>query len=502
MEKTVKTQVVIVGAGPTGLALACQLFRYGVDFIIIERNHETTNLSKAMVVHARSMEVFDEIGLAETFIAEGQITKRVNMMSNGKIAERLKLEEFGKGLTKFPYILTIEQSKTEKIMVDFLEGSGVQILWGNEFLGLENHEQHVAVKYKDRNGKTIHANGDYVIGCDGASSAIRHHLEIPFIGDTVSNTFYVADVEMSSPVINRKEGYINMIPDGFVLMFGMPGKNRYRIIGVLPDDEGADHPTFDLIKNTIGEQIKTSLTIEKEYWFSTYKVNSRMATTFKKERCFLLGDAAHIHSPAGGQGMNTGIQDAYNLAWKLSYVLSGKASDTLLESYDEERKANARNLLKSTDKAFEFIMGESQFINSLKLHVFPYVAKVVTETHLGRKKFFPFLSQLAISYQESSLTIKSRVGKVKAGDRMPFFEFKDGENIYDKINRSTYKLLFFGMDNGLSPFENSTSTLMLHIIEIPKIFEHESNFFVHLRPDNHITYLGKDLNVINKLLFD
>jgi len=499
----IKTDVLIIGAGPTGLALACQLLKYKIDFQILDIKDGITTLSKAMVVHARSMEVFDEMGLAETFESEGQPMKNINIMSSGEIAERLQLNKFGMGLTKFPYLLTLEQSKTEKILYQHLVENNIVVNWNTQLLNYENNKDGVSALLKDTKGNTQSIQSRYIIGCDGAKSQIRHQMNISFEGSTIERTFYVADVAIKSDVINKKEGFINVIKNGFVLIFGMPETDRFRIIGVLSDEEAAvENISFEDIKNTIKEQVTTPLTFKREFWFATYKVHSRMASTFIQNKAILAGDACHIHTPAGGQGMNTGIQDAYNLAWKLAYVLNGKANESILNSYNIERVANAKNLLQTTDTQFDFMVGENMFVNFIKMHIFPHVAKLVTNTKFASKRAFLFLSQLAIKYPQSPLTITSKMGDIEAGDRFPYFELTNGENIYDKLNSQSFKLLYFGAKGDSMDLDNLPfASIYLKFNETPKCFGDNTNFYVYVRPDNHISYLGRELeelNVLNK----
>lgn len=497
------TQVIIVGAGPSGLALGCLLHRYGIDFVILEKNEGTTPYSKAMAVHARSMEVFDELGLADSFLEVGQVTERINILSNGQIAEVIRLAAYGRGLTKFPFVLTIEQSKTEAILAEYLKKISADVRWGAELLEvLTENSDEVSVTYRGANGQTESLSGAYLVGCDGARSTVRDQLGLAFEGDTEEKTFYVADVRIESPLINKKEGYMNLTAKGFELLFGLEGDRRYRIIGVVPEEhEGREDLTFADLRDTIKDELKTPVDFLEEIWFSTYKVHSRMAESFVQGRCFLAGDAGHIHTPAGGQGMNTGIQDAYNLAWKLAFVLNRKASPNILESYNEERMVNAKHLLATTDREFDFMMGDQPWIGFLKLHVFPLAIKLLTTTHYGNKLGFSALAQLSISYPESSLTVPGSMGAVAAGDRMPNFNVAPGVSIYNQLQAPEYKLLWFGPAVVMEQFDLSGLNGQTHIIEdAPDAFDGEGEFFVVLRPDNHIAYLGDDLEEVRRAL--
>lgn len=499
-----KTQVVIVGAGPTGLGMAVQLLRYGIDFIIIEKNEKTTSFSKALVVQARTLEILNEMGLAEKAINEGRITTAINVFYKGKPKVSVDVAGLGEGLSLFPFALSLEQSKTEKLLVDYLYANGKTVHWKSEFLRFEQNEG-VKVYYKDANGQEQIIEAEYIVGCDGAGSLVRHQLNLPFEGDTVPRIFYVTDIKLDSSVINKDEIFIFLIKKGFVFFFPMEGEGHYRIIGILPNKtEIEPNFKFEEIENSIIEQIMADVTFEKVRWFSTYKVHSRKADSFMKGRCFIAGDAAHIHTPAGGQGMNTGIQDAYNLAWKIAYTLKGKVNTSVLESYSAERMENAKHLLRTTDRMFDIMAGTGMFWNFIRLKVFPLLVGLVSKNTTTNKLLFPLVSEIGIAYPNSCLTIKSSIGKVKAGDRMPYFVFQNGKNIFDYLNEPVFKILFFGIEqhNGFKQVKAfHAQPQIFSFAEIPtKLFGNASNFYIILRPDNHISYIGKDLDSYKELL--
>ncbi|WP_181369424.1 FAD-dependent monooxygenase [Flavobacterium album] len=497
MEKT--TKVIIAGAGPTGLALACQLLRYGIDLIILDKNESTTYLSKAMVVHARTLEIFDEMGLADKAVAEGQIAQQFTILSHGKTQGQMKIGAFGKGLSPFPFALILEQSKTEQLLAKHLSELGTNVQWKSEIVRFDNTGDGVTVFYKDGQGNEQVIKGDYLVGCDGAASPVRHQIGLTFEGDTQERTFFVADVKMESPLTEDKDAWFVMIEKGFVLFFPMAGEKHYRVIGSVPEDLAKrGKATFADIATDLISQAEIPLEFPEEYWFSTYRVHSRMVESFSKGRCFIAGDAAHIHTPAGGQGMNTGIQDAYNLGWKLAFVLQGKANARLLDTYDEERRTNAVNLLKTTDRMFDILAGTSWLTNIFRLYLFPKLIKFATETPFINKRIFPTLSQIGISYPDSPLTIESSLGKTEAGDRMPWFMI-NGESIYDKLMEPAYKLLYFGNEN-VAEVTSSVPLSKLSFSEIPDPFESHSDFYIVLRPDNYIAYIGKDLTKVEKAL--
>lgn len=501
---TAKTQVVIIGAGPTGLSMAAQLLRYDIDFIILEKNEKTTPLSKAVVVQARSLEIFRELGLADKALREGQVTTALNLFYKGKQLTGINLSGLGEGSSVFPYALSLEQSKTEKLLADHLQANGKTISWSSTLDRFEQNGEGVKVFYRGNDGKEHVIEAEYLVGCDGAGSLVRHELGLTFNGDTEAKIFYVADVELSSPVINRNELFIFLIKKGFVLFFPMEGKKHYRIVGILPGATDPDkHYQFSDVESSIRESIGVTVKFDELRWFSSYKVHSRKANSFATGRCFIAGDAAHIHTPAGGQGMNTGIQDAYNLAWKIAYTIRYKAAPLVLQSYASEREENARHLLQTTDRMFALMAGTNQVMNFIRLNFFPVLARLITKSATVKKRIFPLISQTGITYHHSELVLRSRIGKVEAGVRMPHVVLPDGTAIIDQLAYPGFKLLYFGSD------ADHTSRLQEEVIrpqflsftQVPEqLFGKESGFYILLRPDNHIAYIGKDPGACSMLL--
>ncbi len=492
-----QTQVIIIGAGPTGLSLAAQLLRYQIDFIILEKNEKTTHLSKAIVIQARTLEIFNESGLAERAIEQGRLTTAFNMYYKGRRKLKLDIAGLGEGLSNFPFVLSLEQSKTEKLLIGHLAEKRKNIFWRSAFTRFEQNDTGVRVYYKDAAGAEQILEGAYIVGCDGAHSAVRQQSGQSFEGDTVPKLFYVTDVRISSAVVNKDELFIFLIKKGFILFFPMEGTGHYRVIGILPGYTDDDTITFETIREEVTKKLLSQVQFEEAMWFSTYKVHSRKAGSFRNGRCFIAGDAGHIHTPAGGQGMNTGIQDAYNLAWKLAFAINYKVKDNVLESYNTERTANAANLLRTTDRLFEFMTGASRFQNFIRLNIFPAVARFISRNKKFNKRIFPLLSMTSIAYPGSALTVTSSLGKIKAGQRMPYFVFPSGKNIYEYLTEPGFKLLFFGREGG-DNFEQlqriKFPVTTFSFAEIPQpLFKTATDFYILLRPDNHISYIGKSL---------
>lgn len=273
----------------------------------------------------------------------------------------------------------------------------------------------------------------------------------------------------------------------------MVGENRFRIVGTFPEGHNADEGEilYEEIERQIELDTNLKLDISHVNWFSVYKVHSRAVNKFSEGRCFVAGDAAHIHTPAGGQGMNTGIQDGYNLAWKLAMASRGTVGNSLLDTYNEERLPNARRLLKTTDRLFEFGASDDWFISFVRMHIFPHVLGVALSFDVVKKAIFPLVSQIGISYRDSSLSRDEAGLAVRAGDRMPWFEIF-GSSIYDRLHGPKFHLLAFGC----TPPDLGSD--LIDVYELPitaEVEEHfgtDAPFTVLLRPDNYIGLTARD----------
>ena len=500
-----KTQVVIVGAGPTGLSMAAQLIRYRIDFVIIEQHASTTELSKALVVHARTLEIFQQMQLADKAVSRGAINSGLNMFHNGEKKAHFDLEGLGNGLSPYPFALSLEQSKTETLLAEYIQSKEKIIYWNTSFVRSEQTSDAVKVFCKTADEKECVIDAEYIVGCDGASSAVRHEMGAKFGGDTLAKIFYVTDIKISSPVINANELYIFLIKKGFAIFFAMEGEGHYRIVGVLPGKrEVSPDLKFGDIEETLKDQIGVPIVFEEVKWFSTYKIHSRKANTFQNGRRFIAGDAAHVHTPAGGQGMNTGIQDAYNLAWKIAMTLNSGMSKLVLNSYNTERIKNANHLLRTTDRMFDALAGTGWFWNFIRLSVIPKLGSFVSNIPAVKRQIFPLLSQIGIAYPGSTLTIRSKIGKIRSGSRMPYFMIQSEESIYDFLTQPVFKLLFYGWVSEVKVMDVISAKIPVSsytFAKAPKsIFGKRNNFFILLRPDNYITYIGSDLNKVQNWL--
>lgn len=524
MPTPIRTDVIIVGAGPTGLALACQLVRYDVDFVIIDKSAGVTPYSKALGVHARTLEIYEQLGLAQKAVEQGTIAGKVRLLERGEVLGQVELSNIGKGLSAYPFMLVLEQSRNERLMHDWLNQHGHDVLWQTELESFSQDDTTVTAQVKTSNAQSQTIAGKYLVGCDGPHSLVRRGLGLAFEGSTFERLFYVADVHIDWK-FSHDALTVCLAPHGVVAFFPMPGEKRWRIVGAFP--EGLEKDERDIIYEEIEAQIKKEAQVELDItrvdWFSTYKVHTRHVDKFSAGRCFVAGDAAHIHTPAGGQGMNTGIQDAYNLAWKLALVLKHSAPAKILDTYNEERLPNAKRLTATTDRMFNLAAGKDWFVGLIRTTIFPPLAKYILSIEVVRKKFFILISQIGITYRAGSLSMHETGGgggdgefEVKAGDRLPYFEI-DGKSIYEQLHTPKFHLLTFSngetagnmstvagapdddvrhRESELNEIGSHAPLVDRHILQLSprvvEIFGTAKPFNVLLRPDNYIGLISSD----------
>ena len=412
------TEVLIVGAGPTGLVLALWLTRLGVGVRIIDKSSEPGTTSRALAVQARTLEFYNQIGLADAVVDGGRKVTAVNLWVHGKRTAQAVFGELGTGISPFPYALIFPQDEHERLLIDRLAEAGVHVERQTEFLSFEMASDHVTVRLKRQDGKDETCEAAYLAGCDGAHSAIRERLGIGFPGGIYSHLFYVADVEGSGAAMNG-DIHVSLERADFLAVFPLKGKGRVRLVGTVRDEAAQRHDKLEWNDVSKGVIQSMRINIERINWFSTYRVHHRVANHFRKGRAFLLGDAAHIHSPVGGQGMNTGIGDAVNLAWKLADVLRGRADSSLLDTYEPERIAFARRLVATTDQAFTAVTSPTLIARTIRLELVPLLLPMLFKFKAARKYLFRTVSQTAVNYRGSTLS-KGRAGAVHGGDRLPW----------------------------------------------------------------------------------
>jgi 2-polyprenyl-6-methoxyphenol hydroxylase-like FAD-dependent oxidoreductase len=502
MEELIKTDVLIVGAGPTGLALAVQLIRYNIDFVIIDKKEGTTPYSKAIGVQARTLEIYEQIDLADKLVEIGNVTTGVRLLEGGHARAEVPLSSLGEGMSPYPFLLIVEQGKHEKLIYEFIKAHGKDVRWQTTLDVFSQSNAGVAGTITSASGEKQRIEAQYLVACDGSKSPVRSGLGLTFEGSTMERLFYVADVQIKWEFPHDMLTAC-LAKDSGTAFFPMPGEDRYRIVGVFPEDKDSEPSEipYDAIERQILEDTELDLEIYKVNWFSTYKVHSRRVNRFSLNRCFLAGDAAHIHTPVGAQGMNTGIQDGYNLAWKLALVLRGDADPRILETYNEERVEVAERLLETTDRMFDLLVNPAWLLSFTRRYIFPYVAKAVVGMESVNQFIFPLISQIGITYRDRSLSRETDDDlEIKAGDRMPYF-LVDGKSIYDSLHEPKFHLLTFVDQSKTSyagdPYLTAFADVVNHNIfplteRVAEIFGTDKSFSVLLRPDNYIASVSAE----------
>jgi 2-polyprenyl-6-methoxyphenol hydroxylase-like FAD-dependent oxidoreductase len=434
--------VLVVGAGPSGLVLALWLTRQGVKVRIIDKTGEPGTTSRALGVHARTLEFYRQLGLADGVVADGIKAAAVNLWVKGTKAARVPLSQIGEGLTAFPYLLIYPQDVHEKFLIERLGELEVQVERSTELLRFEQRDDGVRATLRRHDGTEEAFDAAYLAGCDGASSTVRHILNTQFPGGTYTHLFYVADVEASGPTTDN-EVHVDLEDADFLAVFPLTRKGHVRVVGSVRDDLAGqrDKLTFADVRSKPMHNLKLEIT--KENWFSTYRVHHRVAQNFRQGRVFLLGDAAHVHSPVGAQGMNTGIGDAVNLSWKLASVLKGTSPKALLDTYELERIAFARRLVSTTDRLFTFVTNRTPLAAFFRTRLVPLFLPRLSGISRLRKTLFSTVSQIRIRYRKSPISAGS-AGKVHGGDRLPWVRLRAGGDNHSAIVGILWRVHVYG----------------------------------------------------------
>ena len=483
--------VLIAGAGPTGLNLALSLARRSVPFRILSESEGPGEHSRAMVVQARTLEFYGQYGFADEMIEQGVIAGAAHLREGGNDARGREVVSFsfkdlGEGLSPYPFALAYPQDDHERFLVDKLKALGAAVEWRSRLTGFTQDGDGVRATIVC-DGQTEETKACYVCGCDGARSMVRETLGVGFPGGTYDQLFFVADVKIDRGF--ERDLYINLGEHILTLMFPVRSSGMQRLIGLVPPElsERSDL-TFEDIRSQIEKLLDIRVT--EVNWFSKYRVHHRVADRFRIGRAFLLGDAGHIHSPVGGQGMNTGIGDSVNLGWKLAHVLQGRADPSLLDSYERERIAFARSLVSTTDRAFTPIVTEGLKGELTRKFLAPLFVTAATHFALSRHAIFRLVSQTRIHYSDSPLS-EGRAGEVRGGDRLPWVRIGadgDGDNFLPLRSLDWQVHVYGEIEDGLASACRQIG-LAAHIFAWSDAANHaglEQDAMYLIRPDGHI----------------
>ncbi len=508
--------VLIVGAGPTGLSLAITLRQHGTPVRIIDRATQPSSVSKALALWSASLEAMQSMNVVDDFLRDGA---RLNALCIGDGGRQLARMEVGEGIdSPFPFPLLLPQSETERLLTVRLSALGVTVERGIELAGLAQDDDGVTTTLNHADGRTETARARYLVGCDGARSEVRRALDIPFEGSTEPQTFLLGDVRIDGGGLDHKNIYLWWRRGGTIALFPFE-ENTWRIFAMRETDSAADvPPALDELQGHADRYGPPGMRLRDPSWLSAFKINERVAARYRVGRCFLAGDAAHVHSPAGGQGMNTGIQDAVNLGWKLAYALAGIGDpNLLLDSYEPERRAIAQNVVKAAEQKLHLAFNSGAAMRIVK----DIAVSLLGNLSVVQKRLQIELSETEIVYQNGPLVALGapprRPGRTDVGARARDAILTVGgkdQPLWPLLSESRHTLLLFE-DAGspiTAPEATDVADKQLSVLRVtpendPKRqvrarYRQRGPGWVLIRPDQVIAARGDgaDLTALNSYL--
>jgi NADPH-dependent dioxygenase len=400
--------VLVAGAGPVGLTAALELTRRGVRVRVVDRANGPAVTSRATATHARTLEIYEQMGLAAEILSRGQRVDSFTMHRNGRAMIR-----FGSGYdrlpTRYPFTLQIDQVLTEEVLRTALAKRGVAVEWGVELDRLEQDERRVTASLRHASGRSEDCVAGWLVGADGGHSTVRRALDLPLAGES-TETWLIADVVIDADLPRDSLHWIHA-GTSTVLMVPFPAPGKWRLVDTADVDQ-ADEP--DLVaarfQAKIARALGRAVRVERPTWVSVFTIQQRMIERMREGRCFVAGDAAHVHSPASGQGMNTGIQDAYNLAWKLADVVRGHAAVDLLDTYGAERTPVGATLLRTTRTATALLALRNAIAPVALPLGLGFLDLVKPLKRRVEHKIMTTMSGLALDYADSPLSRPTEAG--------------------------------------------------------------------------------------------
>jgi 2-polyprenyl-6-methoxyphenol hydroxylase-like FAD-dependent oxidoreductase len=447
--------VLIVGAGPTGLTLAAQLHALGASVRIVDRQLDRVHESRALAVQPRTLEVLRTLGVSEQLIERGNDAVQLRLNFGERVVP-IRLFDVGLEDSAYPFLLFVSQAETEAVLNEYLAERGIEVERGVELVTFRAGEQYVTCTLRHRDGSTGEVRARYLVGCDGAHSSVRRGAGIPFEGGRYPHTFVLGDLEVDGG-LERDAAHSFIGEPGMLFFFPLGRPATWRMLGMRPLVPGTNEHEQELGELSLAELQAIAdaftggrLRLRDPVWLTYFRLHHRHATRYRAGRVFLAGDAAHIHSPAGAQGMNTGIQDAWNLGWKLALVDRGLADPALLDTYEAERRPVGRLVLRFTDRATGIVTSPRPLVRLMRTQVVPRLAPLALRSKRGRALVYRTLSQLAIRYRHSPAAEEGQPAPhrgPKAGDRLPDARIvRDGQTswLQEALATPTFHLLLCG----------------------------------------------------------
>jgi 2-polyprenyl-6-methoxyphenol hydroxylase-like FAD-dependent oxidoreductase len=465
-----ESPLLIVGAGPVGLTMACELARHGVRCRIIDKAAARSQTSKALAIFPRTLEVFETMGVAERILQGGLRLRGICIHNRHEQIAKIEMATIA---SPYPFVLSLPQSETERILIEQLESLGVSVERARELTGLTQTDTAVHAVIRDESGREETIETPWLLGCDGAHSATRHLLSMEFSGAPYDESFVLADVKVDASV-SKDEANLFFSEEGiFAIIAFTPEYSR--IIANIPVESGGQElPDFTLeeIQAIAERRGPPGLRVSDPIWISRFSISHRIVSEFRIVRVFLAGDSAHIHSPAGGQGMNIGIQDAFNLAWKLALVVAERAPAQLLGSYHIEREPVARGVLNLTDRITRVATARNAIVQTARNIILPVLAGI----DFFEEKIADRLAELAVSYRLSPIVENHGSGRPRAGDRAPDAELRDANGkacrLFELFREPYHLLLLFlgaTPSNESKAFQHELTDWLGEVIQVYRI---------------------------------
>jgi 2-polyprenyl-6-methoxyphenol hydroxylase-like FAD-dependent oxidoreductase len=496
------TTVLIVGAGPVGLTLALLLDRAGVGVTVIDRDLAPVQQSRAIWVHSRTLEIWSAIGMTPLARAEGREVNGVQMNTSGRARAALKYD--GTGISRFPHGVMLEQSRTQSLLLSLVSETRIAFAWGSTITSLDSKADGNLAELTTANGNVTTIAADYVVGADGGASAVRNMIGVELEGGTYNSSFFLVDA-IASTDLNSTRPHLNFQGRSTVAVLPLPGDGHFRLIGNLMEQSGEPAEggygrslSPDEVKRLIAAN-SLPLTIESIGWSSTYRSHFRVASTFRVGRVMLVGDACHLHSPAGGLGMNTGIADAANLAWKLAEVVGGAPED-LLETYTAERRAIAQQVIRTSDRLFVLQADARRRFAFARRYILPFVVWGISLTRTGRTLAFRRLSGTFARYASPASSEIRRAGRLTAGDLMRLTGIASlDEGVMSRAGRHALVRIAANDPSWATSVEALAADRIWDIVDVVGVEARRlvgrgaQDLLVWIRPDRYIGWIGHNV---------